>query len=209
MSKEFTSAFAARPARKGYHHGTLRETLIDAARFLISEKGPQGFTLIEAARLVDVSPAAPYRHFRDREALVAAVAELGFAAFAERLSTARADAFAKGEGFSAIGRAYLAFAREEPGYYGAMFLAALRPGEGPPPGGTAFDFLIDAVRQQATASHALPTQVLGCAMQIWALSHGVASLATTGRWSPMPGAPSPDEVIIDGCAAILRQLTRA
>jgi AcrR family transcriptional regulator len=207
MSKAFTSVFAARATRKGYHHGALRETLIDAARFLISEKGPQGFTLIEAARLVDVSPAAPYRHFKDREALVAAVAERGFAAFGERLARARDDAFRRGEGFSAIGRAYLAFAREEPGYYGAMFMSVLRPFEGSPAGSGAFELLVEAVRGQTMDSAISEPLIQAAAMQIWALAHGVASLAATGRWSPVPGAPSPEDVIVDGCAAILRRIS--
>ena len=57
-----------RRAREGaYHHGNLREALIQAARELIKEKGPAGFTFADAARSAGVSPAAPYRHFRDRE----------------------------------------------------------------------------------------------------------------------------------------------
>ena len=55
--------------RRGYHHGNLREALIEAALKLISEKGPAGFTFAEAARTAGVSPAAPYRHFRDRDEL--------------------------------------------------------------------------------------------------------------------------------------------
>ena len=56
--------------RHGYHHGNLREALIAAARRLIAEHGPQGFTLNEASRTAGVSPSAPYRHFRDRNALI-------------------------------------------------------------------------------------------------------------------------------------------
>ena len=70
-----------RRAREGaYHHGNLREALIQAARELIREKGPAGFTFADAARSAGVSPAAPYRHFRDREALLADVAREGFGA---------------------------------------------------------------------------------------------------------------------------------
>ena len=58
-------------AERAYHHGNLREALIQAARDLIKEKGPAGFTFADAARSAGVSPAAPYRHFRDRDALVA------------------------------------------------------------------------------------------------------------------------------------------
>ena len=63
--------------RRGYHHGNLREALIQAAQDLIGAKGPAGFTIAEAARLAGVSPAAPYRHFRDAESLLAEVATRG------------------------------------------------------------------------------------------------------------------------------------
>jgi len=62
--------------RRGYHHGDLREALIRGALELIAEKGPAGFTVAEAARSAGVSPGAPYRHFRDRDDLMADVARL-------------------------------------------------------------------------------------------------------------------------------------
>src|SRR5579871_6762023 len=74
--------------RRGYHHGNLREALIDAALELIGGKGPAGFTIAEAARLAGVSPAAPYRHFRDADALLAEVALRGFERLAQRLTAA-------------------------------------------------------------------------------------------------------------------------
>jgi AcrR family transcriptional regulator len=108
--------------RRGYHHGNLREALVEAALALIGEKGPAGFTIAEAARLAGVSPGAPYRHFRDAEALLAEVALRGFDRFAALLSAAwnngRPDPISA---FEALGRAYLAFAREEPAFYAAMF----------------------------------------------------------------------------------------
>jgi AcrR family transcriptional regulator len=70
-----------RGGRRGYHHGNLREALIHAALQLISQKGPAGFTFAEAARQAGVGPAAPYRHFRDRDALMADVARRGFERF--------------------------------------------------------------------------------------------------------------------------------
>src|SRR5262249_33648734 len=108
--------------RRGYHHGNLREALLDAALTLIAEKGPAGFTIAEAARLAGVSPGAPYRHFRDAEALLAEVALRGFERFAAALNGAwnegRPDPL---RAFEALGGAYLAFARQEPAYYAAMF----------------------------------------------------------------------------------------
>ena len=73
---------------RSYHHGNLKEVLLEAARKLIEQYGPAGFSLTEAARLAGVSPAAPYRHFRDREALLAEVARNGFERFAARFHMA-------------------------------------------------------------------------------------------------------------------------
>src|ERR1700730_17011762 len=113
-------------AKRGYHHGNLREALIDAALDLIARKGPAGFTFADAARSAGVSSAAPYRHFRDRDALIADVARRGFELFETHLERAwnegGPEPFAA---FENLGRAYLSFARDEPAYYSAMFEAGL------------------------------------------------------------------------------------
>src|ERR1043166_3833072 len=94
--------------RRGYHHGNLREALVRAALDLIAQKGPAGFTFADAARSAGVSSAAPYRHFRDREALIAAAPPRGFELFEAALSHAwndgRPDPYTA---FENIGRAYL------------------------------------------------------------------------------------------------------
>src|SRR5579863_8692041 len=90
--------------RRGYHHGRLKDALIEAARILIAEHGPSGFTLAEAAKRVGVTGAAPYRHFGDSLA----------GAWDEGKPDARIA-------LRRMGRAYLAFARAEPGLYSAMF----------------------------------------------------------------------------------------
>src|SRR5947207_15232648 len=74
--------------RRGYHHGNLREGLGRAALDLIAQKGPAGFTFADAARWAGVSAAAPYRHFRDRDALIADVAKRGFELFEAALNHA-------------------------------------------------------------------------------------------------------------------------
>jgi AcrR family transcriptional regulator len=113
-------------AARGYHHGNLKEALVRAALELIAEKGPAGFTFADAARWAGVSPAAPYRHFRDREALLADVARRGFEEFAAALAKAwdegRPDVMSA---FDRLGRTYLAFAKSEPAYYSAMFEAGV------------------------------------------------------------------------------------
>ena len=103
-------------ARRGYHHGNLREALIKAALELIAAKGPSGFTFAEAARVAGVSPAAPYRHYRDRDALMADVAGRGFEAFEAQLNVAWAGGTPNPlAAFERVGHAYLAFARGDSG----------------------------------------------------------------------------------------------
>ena len=117
---------------RGYHHGNLREALIQAALDLIAEKGPTGFTFAEAARSAGVSPAAPYRHFRDRDELLSDVAMRGFEMFAVALEKAWDDGRPDTQtAFERVGRAYLAFARAEPSYYSAMFESGLALADNP------------------------------------------------------------------------------
>src|SRR4030095_7519848 len=110
----------------GYHHGNLKEALVRAALELIAQKGPAGFTFAEAARWAGVSPAAPYRHFREREEPLADVARRGLDQVGAALTLAwddgRPDPFTA---FDRVGKAYLHFAKTEPAYYSAMFEAAV------------------------------------------------------------------------------------
>ena len=80
-----------RRAERGYHHGNLKEALLQAALRLIAEKGPAGFTFADAARSAGVSPAAPYRHFRDRDELLSSIAQRGFEQFEAVLTKAWDD----------------------------------------------------------------------------------------------------------------------
>jgi AcrR family transcriptional regulator len=121
--------------KRGYHHGNLNEALIEAARRFIAERGLSGFTLADAAKLVGVSPAALYRHFSGREALVAEVADRGFDQLAARLARALRGSGTPIERYTRRGEAYLPFAEEEPGFYAAMF--STRPEEGAPAGSSA------------------------------------------------------------------------
>ena len=73
-----------RRAERGYHHGNLKEALLQAALDLIAQKGAAGFTFADAARMAGVSPAAPYRHFRDRDELISSIAQRGFEQFVRR-----------------------------------------------------------------------------------------------------------------------------
>ncbi len=170
---------------RGYHHGNLKEALMRAALELIAEKGPAGFTFAEAARSAGVSPAAPYRHFRDRDELLANVAMRGFAQFEAALAKAwehgRPHPFAA---FERLGRAYLQFARDEPAYYSAMFEAGVPVDSSPElrqAGERAFGVLRNATEALIAlipASSRPPAMMV--ALHIWALSHGIASLFGRG-----------------------------
>jgi len=171
--------------RRGYHHGNLKEALIDAALALIREKGPLGFTFAEAARSAGVSQAAPYRHFRDRDELVAEVARRGFEHFASGLAAAwNGGAPDPLEAFERLGRAYLAFARDEPAYYAAMFEAGIPPDADPElraGGDRAFGVLREAAEklcERLPKERRPPPLMVG--LHIWALAHGIASLFARG-----------------------------
>src|SRR3984957_1630514 len=115
-----------RRAERGYHHGNLKEALLQAALGLIAEKGAAGFTFADAARMAGVSPAAPYRHFRDRDELLSNIAQRGFEQFEAALSQAGDDGRPETvTAFERVGKAYLAFAREKPAFYSAMFESGL------------------------------------------------------------------------------------
>jgi AcrR family transcriptional regulator len=169
---------------RGYHHGNLREALIRAALELIATKGTAGFTFAEAARFAGVSPAAPYRHFRDRDELMASVALRGFeqfeAALARAWDTGRPDAFTA---LDRLGKAYLDFARGEPAFYSAMFEAGVPAGANPP--------LRDAEAICAAMPPAGRPPTLMVALHIWTMAHGVASLfgRADGAQRALPMSP--------------------
>ena len=201
--------------RKGYHHGNLKEALVEAARRFIAERGLTGFTLVDAAKLVGVTPAALYRHFRGREALVAEVAYRGFSQLAERLARALKSPGTPIERFTRMGEAYLTFAEQEPGYYAAMFSAAATAAETPSPPpvagpspGTAFDLLVKALETVFPDGFGTvgPRFV---ALEVWALSHGIAMLDAAGQLPRGPGMPNKHELLRAGVLALVHGATSA
>jgi AcrR family transcriptional regulator len=187
-------------APRGYHHGNLKEALLRAALELIAQKGPGGFTFAEAARWAGVSPAAPYRHFRDRDELLASVALRGFAQFEAVLSKAwndgRPDVFAALE---RLGKAYLDFARTEPAYYSAMFEAGVPLSPNPElreAGDRAFAVLRGAAEKLCAQ---MPPRgrppALMVALHIWAMAHGIASLFGRGDAGRRSLPMSPEELL--------------
>jgi AcrR family transcriptional regulator len=185
---------------RGYHHGNLKEALLRAALELIAQKGPGGFTFAEAARWAGVSPAAPYRHFRDRDELLASVALRGFHQFEAVLAQAwdegRPDVFFA---LDRLGGAYLEFARSEPAYYSAMFEAGTPLASNPElreAGDRAFAVLRGAA-EKLCAKIPAPSRppALMVALHIWAMSHGIASLFGRGDAARRPLPMSAEELL--------------
>ncbi len=198
-----------RAERRGYHHGNLREALIEATLALIASKGAAGFTIAEAARQAGVSPGAPYRHFRDADALLDEVAIRGFDRLAGSLSAAwndgRPDPTAA---FEAMGIAYLGFARHEPAFYAAMFEART---DAAPGVAAASDRMFGLLRQGAERLTAqLPKAdqppPLMMALHLWALSHGIAALFCRPDRARRPLPMASEELLEAGILIYLQSL---
>ena len=174
------------PARGNrYHHGDLRNALIQATLLLIEERGPNGFTLREAARRAGVSQAAPYRHFADKTALLVAVAQQGFETLAERMENAMAAHLGElGDELRSAGRAYVEFALERPARYQIMFGSAVQ-GESVPKldeaSRRAFKLLVEAIVRGQEAGEVRPGDPVHFALTSWSLSHGLATLLIAGQ----------------------------
>ena len=196
--------------KQGYHHGNLRQALVDAALTLIARLGPNGFTLSEAAKAADVTPAAVYRHFAGRDELLAEVARQGYDIFAALIEFAynngKPSALAA---FEATGRAYLAFARKYPGHYMAMFESGLNLNSYPDlalvaqKARTVLETAAEKLSQHMPPGKRPPASMFSA--HVWALSHGVVELYMRGA----PGAKSPytpEDLLEAGIGIYLRGL---
>ena len=173
-----------KPAAPGsYHHGDLAEALIAAATKLMRKKGVAELSLRAAARAAGVSAMAPYRHFADKEALLAAVAARGFRAFARRLRDAggaETDPFAR---LRALGPTYVRFALDHPELFRLMFGPEIadksRHAELTAAGGDALAALEEAIRPCMAGVDAWTERDV--ALAAWSISHGLAALMVDRR----------------------------
>ncbi|APX11616.1 TetR/AcrR family transcriptional regulator [Tateyamaria omphalii] len=196
--------------KRGYHHGNLRQALIEAALKLIEEKGPTGFTLSEAAKQAGVTPAAVYRHYEGREDLIAECARQGYGIFADLMQ----HAYESGQpsalaAFEATGRAYLAFARRFPGHYIAMFESGISTNRTPEladvvnRANTVLEKAAGDLSQHIPEDKRPPASMFSA--HIWAMSHGVVELFarnSPGKASPFP----PEDLLETGIGIYLRGL---
>lgn len=178
MGKREPDAVDSGANRSRYHHGNLRQALMDAAVALIATEGVAGFSLNAAARAAGVSTAAPYRHFASKEALLAAVVERGWKQFGAALRKAAArhpdDPLQR---LAALGRTYIAFAVDHPAVFRLLFGEREREPLRSTAGLATFATLLACVRQAREQGQLRPCHDdRQIAQSAWGLVHGLATL---------------------------------
>jgi AcrR family transcriptional regulator len=210
------SGLSSVPSRAGrgdrpYHHPNLRQALIDAALELLRAEGPGALTLRGVARVAGVSQTAPYRHFPDRAALVAAVADDGFRRLHARMRGAEGAGGGPGDAsqraaLRQLGLAYVRFGLDHPAEYRIMFgpEAAPRRDDGAPPPSAAREAVYELLTrgiielQQRRVIRAGDPGAL--AMSCWAMMHGIVMLSLDGRVAQV--GRRPDE-LAEGATMVL------
>jgi AcrR family transcriptional regulator len=172
--------------------GSLRDTLVDAAVALIARNGPQGFSLREVARRARVSEAAPYWHFTDREALLAAVAERGFVEMARGMMEIWSRSAEPAERFRALGVGYVRFALAHPSYLRVMFGSEV-PDKAVHPaleeaGERTFGLLVQAITECQAAGQIRSGDPQTLAVAAWSIVHGLAALLVDGKLKDHAGS---------------------
>lgn len=193
-------------ANGSYHHGDLRNALILSAAELIAEGGSAAFSLADAARRAGVSSAAPYRHFRDREDLLDAVAELCFLGLASAAEATR-SAHSRGsrEAVLALGETYLRFTFEHQAFYNLMWgrdkaaedceqVERERPG---------FFTFVTAVSDWCDANGVTGNDPLDTSIKLWGLAHGLAVLSMNGQIDTMMPGADPFAMLRDSAGTFL------
>jgi AcrR family transcriptional regulator len=177
-----------RPAKAGrYHHGDLRAALVDAAIDLIAERGVRGFSLAEASRRLGVTAAAPYRHFADRDELLAAVAVRALHVFTAMLAAEAGDTDAPEQRLAAMTRAYIRFAAEQRPMFDTLFSAGIDKSRYPElkRAYEPVDAFLSSV-QEICEGDAAAADALAAVLE--ASAHGHAMLLLDGEYGQGPDA---------------------
>src|SRR5215471_11529752 len=171
------------PEERSYHHGDLRRALVRSALEILSEAGVAELSLRAAARRAKVSAMAPYRHFADKEALLAAVAEHGFQQLGARFATTTATETDPRARLAALGVAYVLFARDEPSLFKLMFGPAIEKKSAHPGLHEAGWACFNALRQAVALAGFVDgeTALNDVSLACWSLVHGLSALIVDGR----------------------------
>jgi AcrR family transcriptional regulator len=169
--------------KKSYHHGDLRAALIEEGLGLLADREADDLGLREVARAVGVSATAVYRHFPDKDALLEALATAGFDRLAAAQAKAAEGAASRAAGFNEMGRAYVKFALEHPGWFRLMFSCKPKGDPFAPdaaPEDAAMAMLIENATALAPKGHG-PDAARLFALRSWSLVHGLAVLMLEGQ----------------------------
>ena len=175
------------PKKASYHHGALRDALIRSAREILESEGYEALTLRAAARRAGVSQAAPYNHFADKAALLAAIAALGFKEFAAAMRgemSAAEDARAQ---LNATGIAYVAFATSNPGLFKLMFGSSVLQTSGDADLDAARKSAYEVLREAVHSAQSDPRDAMHDeieSLRSWAFVHGLATMINEGTIAP-------------------------
>jgi len=180
----------------------LRRALIEAAISLLEARGPDALSLRAVAAEAGVSHAAPYAHFKDKRALLAAVAEAGFERLAARMQTPAGSEATSEERFLMTGRGYVAFAVEAPGLFRLMFSSALGSLDAFPglkdKSDAAFGLFRESLAGVVAGRKPAPAELSTLRASAWALIHGLATLIVERRIAAGPGgAAALSEAVTD------------
>lgn len=195
-------------AKAGYHHGGLREALIAAALQLVEERGAENFSLADACRLAGVSTAAPYRHFRDRDELMAEVTSRGFDALsANNMRAIQAHREGSLEAIVAMGQAYIKFAVTQQSLFRLMFGQDPSLGEVEKvaeQGRSCFGKLIAQITKYCEAND-IDGDANAIALKMWTFVHGASALLIDGKYALIAPGVDIDEMIATTVPLLLAQ----
>ncbi len=161
--------------RESYHHGNLREALLQAALKLVETAGVEKFSVVNAARAAGVSTAAPYRHFADKESLLAELAARGFETLHQSLTDACEQSVDPADALLRCATAYVSFSREHPGSFALMFTAAVDNSSFPNLRRAAES--CEALLESVTATAFGADRARLAATQLWGIAHGLIALS--------------------------------
>jgi AcrR family transcriptional regulator len=206
MASEETTekAYAAEQAKANYHHGNLREALVETALDLLKRQGPASLGLRQVARSAGVSPSAPYHHFGSKEGLMAAVAAAGFRRLSEEQDVAQASVAGATEPdaqIRALGRSYIRFARANPELYRLMFGPLIEDRDGYPELTKGFEGAyrgIEVATEEYIVKHgdgglSAKLAITGC----WSMVHGLSNLLNDGKVVPGKDGLPDEEMLVE------------
>lgn len=196
--------------KQAYHHGDLRSALLLAALEVISDIGPQGLTIREVARRAGVSHAAPYRHFEDKDEMILAIVEQGFALMQSTVQKEQSQAEDDPVNqFAATGLGYINFALQHPAYYRVMFSGDLLSTTGhvslQHTSAEALQDMVSQIEQCQTLGIVREGDAVMQALTIWSTIHGYVSLVNDNRIGHLVDIENAPDTIRDAVLAILFQ----